>query len=122
MALTFDQTYRQLQVIGKEVGILVKRGDVLAMDLYRHYCNWFQHEGVYFERWVIRGCRGPAPPQHVRLRNSVVAALEAYLQRDLTVHERDELAGKKGHLVEDDPAVPSNIIDFSVTRAIRRGH
>lgn len=113
MALTFDESYAIIARIGKEVGQLVNRGDVLAMDLYRHYCDWHMHE---FDTYL----KGRPMEDTVRRRN-VIAALEAYMQRDLTLHERDELAGKKGHLVEVDSSIPSNLVHLNVKRAIARG-
>lgn len=121
MALTFDDAYAIIKHQGREIGQLVQRRDPLAMDVFTRYSDWYQHEGIYFERWVKRGAKGEGPKQDVRRRASVVAALETYLQRDLVEHEREELAGKKGHLVEVDKAIPDNIVQLEVKRAIRRG-
>jgi len=115
MALTFDEAYQLLQANAKAIGILYKRGDKMARDVIERYRDWYHHEYASYLGAIKVGQYLPDS----RRRRAVVSALEQYLQRDMTIHERAELAGKKGHLVEDDAAIPDNLVHLSVHRALR---
>lgn len=112
MAISFDDAYLILQRIGPEIGQLMLRGDKLAKDVFDRYKEWHNAE---HRRWKMAKASGQYLPD-TRLRRSVVSALEQYLQRDLLVSEREQLAGAKGHIVEKPT---TNLIDLSVSRALR---
>lgn len=113
--LTFDQAYAIIQRIGKDIGVLYKRGDKLARDVFERYRDWYAHEGEAFNKWST-GQTTEATMPDTRRRRAVVSAIKTYLQRDLMLHERNELAGKKGHLVEAEP--DSNVVRVHVRRAL----
>lgn len=94
MALTFDESYQVIKRIGPGIGRLMKRGDKMAKDLVRVYADWYQHEHA---RYVA----GIAMPD-TRRRRAVVSALDEFLKRELTEHERIDLMGRFGHLVDQD--------------------
>lgn len=111
MALSFHEARWYVKVNGKDIGKLAKRGDKLALGVVGWYSKVFEES------------RGRSINNNTR--ESFRKSVEEYAQRDLTAHERAELAGKKGHLIgADEDAVdkrhtPSNIIDLSVRRALR---
>lgn len=124
MALSFDDAYQIMQKQGREIGLLARRGDKVAKDVVVRYTDWYNHEYRDYIKWKQETRGIGTPPKDTGRRLSLIRALETYLQRDLTLHEREHLAGTKGHIIEDETGKEkvSNIVQLEVARAIHRKH
>lgn len=93
--MTFSEAYAWTQAYGKQVGMMVKRGDKLALQLFAAY-NAF---------WTDQ--------KNVPKQNELIRLVQEYGARNLIVTERVELARKFGIDDEQKPEQPKIIVPGS---------
>lgn len=78
----WPQVQELLRVYGPEIGALARKGDKLARQVLRSYQYAYEH------------------PNDVEANRSLRAAIDDYLQRDLRVDGKRELASRYDHNIE----------------------